>query len=145
LLQESRKDFFYDKIKNLLKIDSIETNNVLKIHFITAVSFNILSRQKDVTIFVVFMKNLNIQLKKQENSEVIDLKSVVLIEYHDFVNVFSKEKTDVLSFHKKHDHRIELKEEKTHEYASPSAKPETAGKITFWLTGLTLADGAGTG
>jgi hypothetical protein len=39
-------------------------------------------------------------------------------KYHDFLNVFSKKKIDVLSLHRKHDHRIELKEEKTHEYAS---------------------------
>ncbi len=64
------------------------------------------------------MKNLNIQLKKQESSVVTDLKSVISIEYHDFLNVFSKEKTDVLSSHKKHDHRIELEEDKIHEYAS---------------------------
>jgi hypothetical protein len=38
--------------------------------------------------------------------------------YHDFLNVFSKEKVDILSFHKKHDHRIELKKDKTHEYVS---------------------------
>jgi hypothetical protein len=64
------------------------------------------------------MKNLNIQLKKQESKEVTDSKSVVSAKYHDFLNVFSKKKIDVLSSHRKHDHRIELKEEKTHEYAS---------------------------
>ncbi len=105
-------------MKNLLsKIDSIETNSVLKIHFIAAVSFNILSRQKDVKIFVVFMKNLDIQLKKQKSKEVIDFKLVMFAEYHDFLNVFFKKKVDILSFHRKYDHRIELKEDKTHEYA----------------------------
>jgi hypothetical protein len=34
-------------------------------------------------------------------------------EYHDFLNVFFKEKVDILSFYKKHDHRIKL--EKDHE------------------------------
>jgi hypothetical protein len=50
---------------------------------------------------------------------VIDLKSVVLFEYHDFSDVFFKEKADILSFHKKHDHRIKLKNdhEFDHEYA----------------------------
>jgi sugar-specific transcriptional regulator TrmB len=64
------------------------------------------------------MKNLNIQLKKQESKEVTDSKSVVSAKYHDYLNVFSKKKIDVLSSHKKHDHRIKLKEEKTHEYVS---------------------------
>jgi hypothetical protein len=99
------------------KIDFIETNNVLKIHLITAISSHTLSRQKNVKIFVVFMKNLNIQLKKQESSVITDFKSVISIKYHDFLNVFSKNKVDVLSSHKKHNHRIELKKEKIHEYA----------------------------
>jgi hypothetical protein len=49
-----------------------------------------------------------------------DLKSVVLFEYHDFLNVFFKEKIDILSSHKKHDHRIKLEKdhEFDHEYAS---------------------------
>jgi hypothetical protein len=64
------------------------------------------------------MKNLNIQLKKQESNVIIDLKSVISIEYHDFLNLFLKEKTNVLSSHKKHDHRIELEKDKTHEYVS---------------------------
>jgi hypothetical protein len=66
------------------------------------------------------MKNLKIQLKKQNNSTVTDSKSVVLSEYHDFLDVFFKEKTDILSSHRKHDHRIKLKKnhESEHEYAS---------------------------
>jgi hypothetical protein len=66
------------------------------------------------------MKNLKIQLKKQESNTVTDFKSVVLFEYHDFLNVFFKEKTDILSSYKKHDHRIKLEKdhEFDHEYAS---------------------------
>jgi hypothetical protein len=73
-----------------------------------------------VKIFAVFIKNLDIQLKKQDSSVVTDSKSVIFFEYHDFLNVFSKEKTDILSFHRKHDHRIELEKdhESGHEYAS---------------------------
>ncbi len=68
MLKKSRKNSFFDE-DDSSRIDSIETNNVLKIYFITTISFNILSRQKDMKIFVVFMKNLNIQLKKQENKK----------------------------------------------------------------------------
>jgi hypothetical protein len=66
------------------------------------------------------MKNLEIQLKKQESNTVIDSKSVVSSEYHDFLNVFFKEKANILSSHRKHDHRIELEKshESKHEYAS---------------------------
>jgi hypothetical protein len=70
------------------------------------------------TIKLVFIKNLNIQLKKQESKKTIDLKSVILAKYHDFLNVFSKKKADILLLHKKHDHRIKLEKKKTHEYVS---------------------------
>jgi hypothetical protein len=45
---------------------------------------------------------------------------VISSEYHDFLDVFSKEKADILSSHRKHDHRIELEKdhEFDHEYAS---------------------------
>ncbi len=42
----------------------------------------------------------------------------MLAKYHDFLNVFFKKKVDILSSHKKHDHRIELEKDKTHEYVS---------------------------
>jgi hypothetical protein len=66
------------------------------------------------------MKNLEIQLKKQDNNKVIDSKSIMSSKYHDFLNVFFKKKTDILSSHRKHDHRIKLEKdhESDHEYAS---------------------------
>jgi hypothetical protein len=66
------------------------------------------------------MKNLEIQLKKQESNTIIDSKSVMSFEYHDFLDVFFKEKVDILSSHRKHDHRIKLEKnhESDHEYAS---------------------------
>jgi hypothetical protein len=66
------------------------------------------------------MKNLKIQLKKQDNNTMTDSTSVMSFEYHDFLNVFFKEKANILSSHKKHDHRIELEKdhESDHEYVS---------------------------
>jgi len=40
-----------------------------------------------------------------------ELKKKLLIVYHDFLNVFNKEKTMQLSLHQSYDHKIELKEE----------------------------------
>ncbi len=117
MFKNSKKNSFYDEMKNSSKINLIEINNVLKIHFIAKTSFNTLSRQKNVKIFVLFMKNLNIQLKKQENKKIIDFKSIIFEKYYNFLNVFSKKKADVLSLHKKYDHRIELEKDKNHEYA----------------------------
>jgi hypothetical protein len=66
------------------------------------------------------MKNLEIQLKKQNSNTIIDLKLVISFEYHDFLNVFFKKKADILSSHRKHDHRIKLEKdhESDHEYVS---------------------------
>jgi hypothetical protein len=105
---------FYDEISSKFHEKSTDEESTIEIHSIAVVSFNTLSRQKDVKIFAVFMKNLKIQLKKQDSSKVIDSKTVISSEYHDFLNVFSKEKANILSSHRKHDHRIEL--EKDHEF-----------------------------
>ncbi len=113
LRKESKINSFYDEISSKCKDESTDEENTVEIHSIAVASFNILSRQKYVKIFAVFMKDLEIQLKKQENNTVIDSKSVVSSEYHDFLDVFFKEKANILSSHRKHDHRIEL--EKNHE------------------------------
>jgi hypothetical protein len=57
-------NLFYDKISSKFHEKSTDEESIIEIHSITVVSFNILSRQKNVKIFVVFMKNLKIQLKK---------------------------------------------------------------------------------
>jgi hypothetical protein len=113
-------NLFYDEIPSKFHEKSTDEESIIEIHSITVASFNTLSRQKDVKIFAVFMKNLKIQLKKQDSSKVIDSKTVISSEYHDFLDVFSKEKANILSSHRKHDHRIELEKdhEFDHEYAS---------------------------
>jgi hypothetical protein len=51
---------------------------------------------------------------------MIDSRSVMSSEYHDFSNVFFKKKANILSSHRKHDHRIKFEKdhESRHEYAS---------------------------
>jgi hypothetical protein len=113
-------NFFYDEISSKFHEKLTDEESIIEIHSIAVASFNILSRQKDVKIFVVFVKNLEIQFKKQDNNKVIDSKSIMSSKYHDFLNVFFKKKADILSSHRKHDHRIKLKRdhESNHEYAS---------------------------
>ncbi len=115
LRKGSRINPFYDEISSKTEDEYLndESESAIEIHSIAAAPFNTLSRQKDVEIFAVSMKDLEIQLKKQGSSTVTDPKSVVPSEYHDFLDVFSKEKADILPPHRKHDHRIEL--EKGHE------------------------------
>jgi hypothetical protein len=120
LKKESKINSFYDEISSKFEDESLNEENTIEIHSIAAASFNILFRQKNVEIFVVFMKNLKIQLKKQDSNTMTDSRSVISFEYHDFLNVFFKEKANILSFHRKHDYRIELEKdhESNHEYAS---------------------------
>jgi sucrose-6-phosphate hydrolase SacC (GH32 family) len=68
LKKKSKINLFYDEISSKHEDEylSDESESAIEIHSIAVVSFNILSRQKDVKIFVVFMKNLKIQLKKQK-------------------------------------------------------------------------------
>jgi hypothetical protein len=120
LKKELKINSFYDEISSKFEDESLKEKNIIKIHLIAAASFNILFRQRNVEIFVILMKNLKIQLKKQDNNTMINFRSVMSFEYHDFLNVFFKEKANILSFHRKHDHDIKLEKdhESSHEYAS---------------------------
>jgi hypothetical protein len=120
LRKESKMNLFYDEILSKHHDESTDEESIIEIHSIAVVSFNILFRQKDVKIFVVFMKNLKIQLKKQDSNTMIDSRLVMSSQYHDFLNVFFKKKADILSSHRKHDHHIKLEKdhESEHDYAS---------------------------
>jgi hypothetical protein len=95
LFRESRKNSFFDEIsisKITIEDDTSNEEDIIEIYSIAIASFNILSRQKDVKIFVVFMKDLEIQLKKQDSSKITDSKTIMSFEYHDSLNVFFKKK-----------------------------------------------------
>jgi hypothetical protein len=114
------------KIKSIV-IETIDP----KIYMIETASFNLLIRQKEAQMFALSLReidaqiysisqaNIDIQLSKIEKIS-IDSRTLISLEYHDFLNVFFKREADKLFSHREnHDHRIELKEEKVdHEYAS---------------------------
>ena len=56
------------------------------------------------------MKDIQYQAEKKARAET-NPKSVVPQEYHDFLDVFSKEDSDTLLPHRKYDHTIHLEEE----------------------------------
>jgi hypothetical protein len=60
LKTESKINSFYDEFVFEFKNKSANEESIIEIHSIAVASFNILFRQKDVEIFVVFMKNLEI-------------------------------------------------------------------------------------
>jgi cysteinyl-tRNA synthetase len=68
LKKESKINSFYDEISSKFEDELSNEKNIVEIHLIATASFNILSRKKNVKIFVVFIKNLKIQFKKQSSN-----------------------------------------------------------------------------
>ena len=62
-------------------------------------------------IFAISMRDIEYQLNKTTKPPT-DPKTVVPAEYHDFLDVFSKDISDTLRPHRKHDHKIELLKDK---------------------------------
>ncbi len=80
-----------------------------------------LVKNKKIKIFFLIINEINKALSSVENfmklNEVTfvmslsELKKKLLIVYHDFLDVFNKEKTTQLFLHQSYDHRIKLKDE----------------------------------
>ena len=97
------------------KVELVDKTKPLDLAFIGAALFQYLAKQKDVKIFAVsmqdienelnaiLMKNIEYQLNKTAKAPT-DPKTVVLKEYHEFLDVFSKKASDTLSPHSKYDH-----------------------------------------
>ena len=84
-----------------------ELTKLLKLAIIGAAPFQYLTKQKNIEIFAISMRNLKYQLNKAEKP-VTDPATKVPECYHDFLDVFSKETSDKVSPHSKYDHKIEL-------------------------------------
>ena len=69
------------------------------------------SKKQKAEIFAISMRDIKYQLNKGTKPPT-DPKTVVLAEYHDFLDVFSKEISDTLRPYGKHDHKIELLKDK---------------------------------
>lgn len=86
-----------------------ESPPIVSIATIGAAPFNLLTRRKDVEIFAVSLKDVEYEMAKRKKT-VTNPKLVVPEEYHDFLDVFSKQDADRLPPHRKYDHKIELME-----------------------------------
>ncbi len=83
--------------------------------------YRTLVKNKKIKIFFLIISEVNKALSSVEDfaklNEMISvmslnkLKKKLLIVYHDFLNVFNKEKTTQLFLHRSYDHKIELEEE----------------------------------
>ncbi len=88
---------------------------------IEVAAYQTLVKNKKIKIFFLIISEINKALSSVEDfaklNEMIfvmslnELKKKLLIVYHDFLNVFDKEKTTQLSLHWSYDHKIELEDE----------------------------------
>ncbi len=80
-----------------------------------------LVKNKKIRIFFLIISEINKALSSVENFTKLnemtfvmslnELKKKLSIVYHDFLNVFDREKTTQLSLHQSYDHKIELEDE----------------------------------
>ena len=87
------------------KVELADETKPINLVFIGGESFTYLVKQKDVEIFAISMRDIKYQLEKATNTP-LDPKTMVLEEYHKFLDIFLKEASDTLSEHSKYDHRI---------------------------------------
>ncbi len=106
-LKDRGRNFELYEQKKKRETASKEKDSIVSICMIDAVSFVWLIKQKNVKIFSMFIRDINIELNKQ-NKSFIDSKTKISREYHSWLNVFSKWLADKLFSHRKYDHSIKL-------------------------------------
>jgi len=87
----------------------------LKIYAIDSASFLRLARKKNHDLFVIFMRNIDKALKI---TSFVDSVTLLSLEYHDFLDVFSCELMNILSERCLYDHKIQLQKSKTSTFES---------------------------
>jgi len=100
---------------------STEKKKLVNIVMIEVTVYQTLVKNKKIKIFFLIISEINKALNLVEDfmklNEVIsvmslsELKKKLSIVYHDFLNVFNREKTTQLSLHRSYDHKIELENE----------------------------------
>ena len=100
---------------------STEKKRFINIVIIEVAVYQSLVKNKKIEIFFLIISEINKALSSVKDfaklNEMIsimslnELKKKFLIVYHDFLNVFDKEKTTQLFLHQSYDHKIELEDE----------------------------------
>ncbi len=108
-------------LDQLRSFQSTETKKLINIVMIEVAAYQTLVKNKKIKIFFLIISEINKALSSVEDftklNEMIfvmslnELKKKLSIVYHDFLNVFDREKTTQLLLHQSYDHKIELKEE----------------------------------
>ena len=102
-------------------IQSSEKEEFVNIVMIEVAAYWTLVKNKKIKIFFLIISEINKALssvkdfvKLNEVTSVMslsELKKKLSIVYHDFLNVFDREKTTQLSLHRSYDHKIKLEDE----------------------------------
>ncbi len=102
-------------------IQSLKKRELVNIVMIEVAAYRTLIKKNDVKIFTLIISEINKMLSSIKDSAKLNemifvmslkkLKKKLSIVYHDFLNVFDREKTIQLSLHRSYDHKIELKDE----------------------------------
>ncbi len=102
-------------------IQSLKKRELVNIVMIEVVAYQTLVKKNNVKIFTLIISEINKMLSSIKDSAKLNemisvmslkkLKKKLSIVYHDFLNVFDREKTTQLSLHRSYDHKIELKDE----------------------------------
>jgi len=82
----------------------------LKIYAINSASFLRLARKKNHDLFVIFMRDIDKALKI---TSFIDFVTLLSLEYHNFLDVFSCKLINILPERRFYDHKIQLQKSKT--------------------------------
>jgi len=108
-------------LNQLRSFQSIKTKKFVNIVMIEVAVYWTLVKNKKIKIFFLIISEINKALSSVEDfaklNEMIsvmslnELKKKLLIVYHDFLNVFDREKTTQLLSHWSYDHKIELEDE----------------------------------
>jgi len=88
---------------------------------IEVVAYQTLVKKKNVKIFTLIISKINKMLSSIKDSAKLNemisvmslkkLKKKLSIVYHNFLNIFDREKTTQLFLHQLYDHKIELENE----------------------------------
>ncbi len=116
-----RKQSTQVDLDQLRFFQSIEKKRFVNIVMIEVAVYRTLVKNKKIKIFFLIISEINKALSSVEDfaklNEMIsvmlldELKKKLSIVYHDFLNVFDKEKTMQLFLHRSYDHKIELESE----------------------------------
>ena len=90
-------------------VEQADNDKLLDLAFIGGASFMhpAKSKKQKAEIFAISMQDIEYQLNKGTKPPT-NPKTVVSVEYHNFIDVFSKEASNTLSPHTKFDHKIKL-------------------------------------